>query len=521
MANNWYCDSVAYAAVAQFANTTLYTIGQIIRQLASPTVGNERCFRCTTGGTTTTEQTWALTANSTTTQGTAVFTECTGQQTYQGTSWAAPHARLANALASGWAAAGDTIYVGSTHAETQASNIQLNPPGTFASPNKILCVTRPSASIPPASTDLTTGATISTTGANALQITTGNTEVAYYYGITFQSGSGASAASIDIGQSQNAGGMIFEKCGFTLNNTSASSTIFPGGESTSQNGFQFIMRNCTMTFGAAGQTVNPGTCGILWDGGSVAGTAPTILFTVSGTAPALIDIRNVDLSLLAGSSSILTLTGIGTTAACKYNFVNCKLNASLANVVTGSVATPLPGLGDVDLIVSDASTTAREEHYRYSGTVKADTANYLTTGATDGTTHKSWNMTSNAKASYLYPLYAPDIFQWVPTTGSYTLTMYISNISGHSYTDQEFGFDCEYLGTSSVPLGTLTTTMSNANSAGAALASDTQPWTGQGGLTKQKVTLTITINNPGFVRVTPKLAKASSTVWIDPLVAGL
>src|SRR5262245_19495869 len=46
-----YCDSVAYTAVAQWAASTAYTVGQIRRQLAAPTAGHERCFVCYQAGT--------------------------------------------------------------------------------------------------------------------------------------------------------------------------------------------------------------------------------------------------------------------------------------------------------------------------------------------------------------------------------------------------------------------------------------------------------------------------------------
>jgi hypothetical protein len=128
---DWYTSSTAYTAVAQFANTTAYTVGNLIRQLATPTVGNERVFRCTTAGTTTTEQTWSLTKGSTTTQGTAVFTEVTGNSSFQQvgstSTWTAPHARVENMLA--WMAAGDRGFVSSDHTQTVAAGLTLTSPG--------------------------------------------------------------------------------------------------------------------------------------------------------------------------------------------------------------------------------------------------------------------------------------------------------------------------------------------------------------------------------------------------------
>ena len=119
----WYCNygdgsTTGYYAVAQWAATHTYSVGAIVRQLATPAVGSERCFRCTTAGTSLgAEPAWVTTNGSTTTEaGGPVWTEVTGNSTY---NWSAPHARLANAVAGGWPAAGDTIYGGASGTRTR------------------------------------------------------------------------------------------------------------------------------------------------------------------------------------------------------------------------------------------------------------------------------------------------------------------------------------------------------------------------------------------------------------------
>ena len=48
----WYVSSAKYATVTARANSTAYVIGDIRRQgPGTPTVGQERVFRCTTAGT--------------------------------------------------------------------------------------------------------------------------------------------------------------------------------------------------------------------------------------------------------------------------------------------------------------------------------------------------------------------------------------------------------------------------------------------------------------------------------------
>src|SRR5271166_977100 len=68
----WYCSSVAYASVAQWANNITYAVGNIVRQLAAPAIPytENRCFRVssiTTGISGGSEPAWTLTHNGTTT----------------------------------------------------------------------------------------------------------------------------------------------------------------------------------------------------------------------------------------------------------------------------------------------------------------------------------------------------------------------------------------------------------------------------------------------------------------------
>ena len=43
----WYASSVGWSAVTAWASGTVTAVGALVRQLATPTVGNERVFRCT------------------------------------------------------------------------------------------------------------------------------------------------------------------------------------------------------------------------------------------------------------------------------------------------------------------------------------------------------------------------------------------------------------------------------------------------------------------------------------------
>jgi hypothetical protein len=114
-----YVDSVAYTAVAAWAATHAYTVGQIVRQLAAPSAGNERCFICLVGGTSqASEPSWTLTRGAATNETTVHWMECTGLPALcadktNTNKWAAS----AGAIALGWIiqnVAGDHYFICTT-----------------------------------------------------------------------------------------------------------------------------------------------------------------------------------------------------------------------------------------------------------------------------------------------------------------------------------------------------------------------------------------------------------------------
>lgn len=520
---NWYCSTVGWSAVTIWAAVTAYNVGDLRRQtaaLGTLTVGNERVFRCTTAGTSgAVEPAWVLTKGATTTEnvGTTnvpVWTEVTGNETYNATTFAAPHARLQTACKSGWPAAGDTIFVAADHAETQAAAMTIAGVGTIASPLRVVCIAATHSSTPVAA-DLAITATCTTTAGNAITITGSM----YCYGVLFTSGSGANTVPMTLNAS-GADLMIFDNCTLKLGGTSGGNILIAGTAPVTANAQRMELRNCIMNFSAAGSWLAPRSMDFLWDGGSLAGTAPTNLLVNSGNTMgfSLVEIRNVDLSGI-GASKFLVNLGNATTNY-KIKFVNCKLSASLGGVTTGTITGP--NQYPVDLITSDstANVVVREEHYAYSGSMVQDTTNFRTGGASDGTTSKAWKVVTVSGANRIYPFFCPDIYQWVNSTGSKTISVYCANNSSVTAQDLDIGFELEYMGSSASPLGTYDSTTPAALgliSTGTNWATDSSTWGGST-TTKQVMTKTVTVNQKGWVRVRPYVSKASFTVWIDPLI---
>lgn len=95
--SNWYISSAGYTAVAQWAAGHTYAAGAIVRPLAAPNVGSERCFRTPAGGVSAgSEPVWNLAQGSTQpADNTVTWVECTGAEARQSPgAWTAPAARL-------------------------------------------------------------------------------------------------------------------------------------------------------------------------------------------------------------------------------------------------------------------------------------------------------------------------------------------------------------------------------------------------------------------------------------------
>jgi hypothetical protein len=163
-----------------------------------------------------------------------------------GADWANAYTTLAAAFAA--KAAGDDFWVSEDHAETQASAMTLTPPGTAASPNRVICVNH-AGSVPPVSADLRTTATVTTTGAFAITLGAG---YAYFRGITLSGGSGAVPAGISA---SGDGALVFDTCKLITPGTTGASSKMRLGTFAAAQKSKTELRNTTVQFGATADTL--------------------------------------------------------------------------------------------------------------------------------------------------------------------------------------------------------------------------------------------------------------------------
>jgi hypothetical protein len=430
-----------------------------------------------------------------------------GNNADNGTTWALAKATWAGA--GGIESAGDTIWFSQAHSESTASAVTVAISGTAGSPTRMLCGN--DGAEPPTALDTT--ALIATTGASAITL---NTAAALYvYGLNLKAGSGAVSANLNISAFSNKV-IVWEECGFEVAGTTGGSVNF-----NSSGGVTRVI-NGRFKFGATNSLINSSSGGTLVvEGGSVLSGSANItnLFTVD----------NVSLALITGFDLSNLHTGVNLFAGGnggRATIRNSKLPASW----TGSVAASTNYQFDrFSLYNCDSGDT----NYRlwieaYAGSIKQETTIVMSGGASDGTTAIAWRMASNASAKLPTILLVSDeIMVWNETVGSaVTATIEVVHDSQGSGTsgrlkDDEMWVEVTYLGTSGYPLSSrITDFKASMIASGANQADSTATWTttGLSSPIEQKLEVTFTPQEKGFVIAKVCIAKASAVVYVDPAI---
>lgn len=422
-----------------------------------------------------------------------------------GTGSGADWTNAKTTLAAHGAPAGDDIWVAHDHAES-TTNPTITFVGTAASPNRVICVNR-AGSVPPVAADIRNTATVTTTGATAINLR----GVIYMEGITFNCGTGGTSASLSVADA--AGDFIKAKnCAFNLVTTATGSRLVMSGISS---GFAEL-DDCTVSFGATGQGLNVAG-GFVWRNkpGSVAITGATIPNNLVMTANAArldsVLFSGLDLSALSGK------TLVGVNHGTRFDIVNCKLPSSITMLTT-----PTNNNAEGVRVIGSHSSgnVERNEIHDYFGSLTTETTIIRTAGATDGTTAYSWKIATSANTKRTFPFETFEGVVWNADTGSSkTLTVHVVT-DNVTLTDAEIWLEDEYLGSSATPV---TSKVDDASAtvltAGANQTSDSsEAWTTTGLTTpvKQKLEVSFTPQMVGAIRWKVKVAKASTTVYVCP-----
>lgn len=566
----WYCGSSKYASVAAWTALTTYAAGNIVRQLATPTVGVERCFVCLTSTAPVSgasEPTWTTTQGAKTTDGTITWLEITGKPAMNGdvastNAWPQNTAvsvgvLIKNTVANTFFActtAGTTNNVieptwvttaGSTTADGTATWTSLGAVGGFAAwgaPWARISLALAASPFAIAGDEVWVSNNHAETQATAISYLSGATGMKLYcvndgaapptalatggsvtttgaFGISV--GNNATTLYINgltfnCGTGSSASTLMFGylgtiylvNCTLNLPNTSASSIIQQafGGATNS-----FISCDtCTFLFAATGQHLQypEGKCYHTNCTYASSGTVPTTLFTGQGAATGSeFRIRDSDISAIVGT--LFAASGNNTIVSAE----NCKLGAAVTYAGTTSQITT-----NVKIHNSDSANTNYNYWYSFGlGTAQSETTIVRSGGASDGTTPISWKCISNASASYIAPFLLEEISQWNNLTGgSHTATIELT--TNAALTNATFWIVLEYQGNASFPIGSNVSTMATRFATPTALTNSAATWGGGALGHKYSVAATFTAAVVGLIKARIYIASPSITVYVDPLI---
>ena len=421
-----------------------------------------------------------------------------GLDTDGGTTWALAKATLTGAAAID--TAGDNIWVSQSHNETTAGSLSFAWAGTLTLPTKIICADDTTGEPPTASA---TTAVVSCTGTTNITLSTG---VDYYYGISFQCGSGAVTVTLTAGTAAANARIVLESCNLRLVATGTAAVISLNN---------VTLYNCGFKFANASQKVNIANTTWLF-GGKVesGGTSPTFVFNLVGGT---LFLEGFDFSNCAQAVNLLGANA--ATVPVQAYIRNCKLPSLWSGNLVNSVATMHP-----ESVFEMANCSSSSATYKYwgqtaFGSIRDETTVVL--AASDGVTTISWKMVSVAAMGFPNgTLRTQDIVTYNSSVGSSkTATVEVVN-DGSTLNDDQIWLEIMYLGDASTPITTQATDRRAIVGTAAAQTTSSASWVTTGLTTpvKQKLQVTFTPNLAGYVVARVHLAKPSATVYVDPLV---
>jgi hypothetical protein len=418
-----------------------------------------------------------------------IYVKHTGSNVSPYNSWATAATTLQAAIAI--ATTSDTVFVSSMHTQSTAGFVGSG--GVFLDYMRIISVS--DASEPP--TTLQSGAVINVTSGNLLLDYRG----VYVYGINF-----SSTGTFRASSGEREGNVTYEMCGIEIK---SGAKMVPGAM---QRGTP-LFKNCVFKFlGTSSYIENPY---MRITGGSVASgsLAPSNGFFGNGTCKVSVD--GFDFSNMPSSINMHNSNEHNVSVILR----NCRLPASWSGVINaGTTYQNDQTYAMYNCDSADTNYRLRIEYY--GGVVSSETAITRTGGASDGVTPLSWKMSANGNCSYFTSeISSPEIVVWNDATGTaktITVEVLTDNVT---LTDAECWLEVQYLGTSGFPLGSfITDARANVLATASNQTTSTEAWATTGLTTpvKQKLSVTFTPQEKGFVHAKVMLAKPSTTVYVCP-----
>jgi hypothetical protein len=430
----------------------------------------------------------------------------------QSDNWSNAFNTLAGAA--GTDAAGDTIYVADDHSEDNGAAVSYawaSSGFVAATWSRILVVNRTTGAI-------STGALVKTTGNYA--ITTNATgQGIVLSGITFFAGSTASSNSVLwTGQDGSSRCVTYYSCTFKCGTSQATNNYII----VASRGVTRFVDCWISTNHSTASVIHQPYTSLVWTGGGVlTGSVGTVLVTLANATESLLS--NLDLT---NAPTAINIFGAPAAMAARGVIRNSNTPASWSGNVASAEPT-VPGCRVSMYNCDTGATVYRMAIKDFCGSIVHYTAIYLTaTNVLYGATAYCWQMVSNANANLsLHRLESDEIVQWFEPAGSpvsKTVTVEILMDAGTTLYTGDVWLEVSFLNDAGYTLETTDVdsriaTILTANTTECTTGAGVGSWSNEtGGAKSYKLVSTITPKEKGFIQAKVVLAKASTTIYVDP-----
>jgi hypothetical protein len=262
----------------------------------------------------------------------------------------------------------------------------------------------------------------------------------------------------------------------------------------------------------------------VWKKGTLtAAEGTTFLFNAGGDNDAgTYVIADVDLSQAGAGATATSLFDLSENHIHNALFTRCKLPSAAGFVkYTGTLTKYLGSLVRFHHCSSGNDTYSFHEK-SMAGTTDHELTVIRTGGANDGTTGLAWKLISSAKVkdNTHFAMESPPINTWTESTTEKTFTVEGVYDGATNLENDEVWMEFEYPANGTDGLGARASTKSPHLTTPTDLTVSTQTW-GDGALAnpnKFKFAVTVTPGKKGPITARIYLAKASTTIYIDPLI---
>jgi hypothetical protein len=403
----------------------------------------------------------------------------------------------------------DVIYVGKTHNESiNYSSDYYRLPG-FATPNwlKILCVDK-------ADDSLSTGAVIYQSSSQGFR----PTNFLYTYGITFRTAGNVTWYYESV--------WILEGDDTIVLDLDNSIYVHLGASSGK---VSVVIINGNIKFGGLSSHIHfpAGSssyeANFVWKGGSV--VAPSgvtkMLDGTNGIKEAAIS--DVDLTAIGAGATATALVDTSDFGFTHIEFQRCKLPSD-AGFVPCVGTWPYAKSGTVKLHHCSSDNKTYDFYEKsYEGQIDDETTIIRTGGASDGTTSQSWKMVSTANVlDNFLALESPPIAAWNTFAVEKTFTVECLVDSATNLQNDEIWMELEYPADNSSGLGAVAkdkcAILGTPADKSAGVGDENWETGSMSNPNSFKCAVTVTSGKAGPVTARIYLAKASTTIYVDPKI---